>query len=44
MYSYFEIHGLSRVKSEEDIPIFYISFENPKKMENVLKLECKDKL
>jgi hypothetical protein len=41
--SCFEIHGSFSVKSEEDIPIFYVSFENPKKMENVRKLECKDK-
>jgi len=38
-----KINGLSRVKLDEDIPIFYVSFKDPKKMENVQKLECKDK-
>lgn len=28
---------------DKDIPIFYVTFENPKKMETVQKLECKDK-
>ncbi|KYN42299.1 Leucine-rich repeat-containing protein C10orf92 like protein [Trachymyrmex septentrionalis] len=30
-----------KVKMDEDIPIFYVSFENSKKMETVRKLECK---
>jgi len=44
MFSSFEFTISFRVKSEKDIPVFYVSFENPKKMENVQKLECKDKL
>ncbi|XP_011701644.1 PREDICTED: uncharacterized protein LOC105458209 isoform X2 [Wasmannia auropunctata] len=30
-----------RVKLDEDIPIFCVSFEHPKRMENVQELECK---